>query len=82
MAFGEGAMSLDAAIRQLVAEEVAKAEERLRAEFAAHRPSSPYMTVSEATKMPAVRIGLSMESHPFIRFMRRVRRGREEPHLR
>ena len=40
-------MNLDGYIKELVAEEVAKAEARLRIEFEHPRPS-PYMTVAEA----------------------------------
>ena len=44
-------MSLDEAIRALVAEEVARAEGRLRSELAAREPGSKYATVAEAAEL-------------------------------
>ena len=43
-------MTIDVAIRELVAAEVAKAEERLRAELARVPEPSPYLTIPEAAE--------------------------------
>ena len=43
-------MTIDVAIRELVAAEVAKAEERLRAELTRVPEPSPYLTIPEAAE--------------------------------